>query len=67
MRARSREEREEDDVRFTVSLAALAVCLFLAWLGLYLLDALAAEGQLEDCMMQGRTNCEHVDLSELGE
>jgi hypothetical protein len=67
MRARSREEREEDDVRFTVSLAALAVCLFLAWLGLYLLDALAAEGRLEDCMMQGRTNCEQADLSELGE
>ncbi len=67
MRARSREEREEDDVRFTVSLAALALCLFLAWLGLYLLDALAAEGRLEDCMMQGRTNCEHFDLSELGE
>jgi hypothetical protein len=65
MRARSREEREEDDARFTVSLAALAVCLFLALLGLYLLDALAAEGRLEDCMMQGRTNCAKVDLSSL--
>jgi len=63
VRARSREEREEDDARFTASLAALALCLFLAWLGLYLLDALAAEGRLEDCMMQGRTNCERVDLS----
>ncbi len=64
MRVRSREERDEDDVRFTVSLAGLALCLFLAWLGLYLLDALATEGRLEDCMMQGRTNCEPVDLSQ---
>ncbi|HUK57841.1 MAG TPA: hypothetical protein VLV50_01325 [Stellaceae bacterium] len=65
MRVRSREEREEDDARFTASLAALALCLFLAWLGLYLLDAIAAEGRLEDCMMQGRPNCVRVDLSQL--
>ncbi len=62
---RSREEREEDDIRFTVSLAALAVSLVLAFLGLYLLDALAAEGRLEDCLLQGRSNCERVDLSAL--
>jgi hypothetical protein len=65
MRGRSRDEREEDDVRFTVSLAALAFTLVLALVGLYLLDALNAEGRLEDCMMQGRTNCQRVDFSAL--
>jgi putative methionine-R-sulfoxide reductase with GAF domain len=65
MRVRSREEQEEDDARFTASLAALALCLFLAWLGLYVLDALAHEARLEDCMMQGRTNCVRVDLTQL--
>jgi len=65
MRWRTREEREEDDVRFTVSLAALAFTLVLALVGLYLLDALNAEGRLEDCMMQGRNNCQRVDLSAL--
>ena len=61
----SREDREEDDARFTVSLAGLAVSLALMLVGLYLLDALAAEGRLEDCLMQGRLNCERVDLSAL--
>jgi len=65
MRVRPREEREDDDARFTASLAALALCLFLAWLGLYLLDALADEARLEDCMMQGRTNCVRIDLTQL--
>ena len=64
---RSREEREDDDIRFTVSLAALAVSLVLALAGFYLLDALAAEGRLEDCLLQGRSNCERVDFSSLRE
>ncbi len=59
MNARSEEERD-DDVRFTTSLAGLAVALLLAVAGLYLLDALADESNLEDCMMQGRMNCEAI-------
>ena len=66
MSARTEEEKE-DDVRFTTSLAGLAVALLLAVVGLYLLDALAAELTLEDCMMQGRMNCEPIDNPSLGD
>ncbi len=56
---RSNEEKD-DDARFTTSLAGLAFALFLALLGFYVLDALATESKLEDCMMQGRMNCEPI-------
>ena len=58
-------QKEEDDenARFTASLAGLAVALFLAVLGLYLLDALAAESNLEDCLLQGRMDCMPVDAA----
>jgi hypothetical protein len=58
-----REEKEEEDLRFTTSLAGLAVALFLAIVGLYLLDALFAESKLEDCFLQGRMNCAPIDPS----
>jgi hypothetical protein len=57
---RTSEERE-DDVRFTTSLAGLAVAVLLVVVSLYLLEALAAESKLEDCMLQGRMNCEPID------
>jgi len=56
-------EREEDDRRFTNSLAALAFSLFLVWIGLYVTERLAAESKLEDCVLQGRTDCIRVDLT----
>ena len=56
-------EREEDDRRFTTSLAALAFSLFLVWIGLYVADRLAAQSKLEDCVLQGRTDCVRVDLT----
>jgi len=56
-------EKEEDDARFTTSLAGLAFALLLAWVGLYLMDALAAESKLEDCMMQGRMNCQPIEVA----
>jgi hypothetical protein len=59
MRARFRSEAEkDDDARFTTSLAGLAVALLLAVAGLYLLEALAAETHIEDCLLQGRKNCD---------
>ena len=57
-----RQRREEED-RFTKSLAGLAVALFLLVLGLWLADALARESKLEDCLLQGRMNCERIELS----
>jgi hypothetical protein len=56
-------EREEDDRRFTSSLAGLAVSLFLIWIGLYVTEHLAAQAKLEDCMMQGRIDCLRVDMT----
>jgi len=57
-------EREEDDRRFTSSLAGLAVALFLIWIGLYVIEQLAAQSKLEDCVLQGRANCVRVDLTQ---
>jgi putative methionine-R-sulfoxide reductase with GAF domain len=59
-----RREREEDDRRFTNSLAGLAVALFLTWIGLYVVEQLFAESQLEDCVLQGRADCVRVDMTQ---
>ena len=56
-------ERQEEDERFTRSLAGLAVTLLLGLIGLWLAEALAAESKLEDCLLQGRMNCERIELS----
>ena len=56
-------EREEDDRRFTNSLAGLAVALFLIWIGLYVTEQIAAQSKLEDCVLQGRSDCVRVDLT----
>ncbi|HUB97233.1 MAG TPA: hypothetical protein VL993_15030 [Stellaceae bacterium] len=60
-------QEKEDDARFTTSLAGLAVALLLGIASLYLLDALAAESNLEDCLLQGRMDCEPIDASTLAE
>jgi hypothetical protein len=54
-------ERQEDDARFTTSLAGLAAAVFLAVVGLYLMEALADESKLEDCLLQGRMNCQPIE------
>jgi hypothetical protein len=59
----TRKEQEDEDARFTTSLAGLAVTLFLAVVGLYLLEALSTESKLEDCLLQGRMNCLPVDVT----
>ena len=56
-------ERQEEDDRFTNSLAGLAVTLLLLMIGLWLAEAIAAESKLEDCLLQGRMNCERIELS----
>ncbi len=67
MNVERRRERdsEDDDRRFTNSLAGLAVALFLIWIGLYVTEELAAQGKLEDCVLQGRADCLRVELTPL--
>jgi len=50
-----------DDKRFTASLAGLAIALLLAVLGLFLVQKLSASAKLEDCLMQGRSNCAPIE------
>jgi hypothetical protein len=56
-------ERQEEHDRFTSSVAGLAATLLLALIALWLAEALAAESKLEDCLLQGRMNCERIELS----
>jgi len=52
-------EREDDDEsgRQTRGLAALALLLAIAVIALYLFVHLHREGEIENCLMAGRTNC----------
>lgn len=56
-------ERQEEADRFTLSLAGFAVALLLGLIGLWVADGLAQVCKLEDCLMQGRMNCERIELS----
>jgi hypothetical protein len=56
-------DRDEEDDRFTASLAGLAMALLLAIVALFLIDRLAAVSKLEDCLLQGRKNCKRIELS----
>jgi hypothetical protein len=56
-------DRDEEDNRFTASLAGLAIALLLAIVALFLIDKLAAVSKLEDCLLQGRKNCQRIELS----
>jgi hypothetical protein len=59
---RSGQRREEDD-RFTRSLAGLATAFLLLVVGLWLTERLADLSKLDDCMLQGRSNCERIELT----
>jgi hypothetical protein len=57
-----RERREEDD-RYTRSLAGLATAFLLLAVGLWLTERLADLSKLDDCLLQGRMNCERIEMS----
>jgi hypothetical protein len=61
---RRRNERDDAE-RFTISLAGFAVTLLIGVIGLYVMEGLAQTTKLEDCLLQGRLNCERVDTSSL--
>ena len=61
---RRRNERDDEE-RFTTSLAAFAVTLVIGVIGLYVMEGLAQTAKLEDCLLQGRLNCERIDITSL--
>jgi hypothetical protein len=61
MSKRFEDDREADDRR-TAALMGLVVVLSLAIAGIVLVRDLGAESKLEDCLMQGRTNCAPLEV-----
>ncbi len=51
------DDREECNTQ-TASLAGLAVVLAVLVVCLFLVKSLAHSSRVEDCMLQGRTNCD---------
>ena len=49
---------QDDRDRQTAGLAALAVVLFLAVVATYLIQQLRREGEIEDCLLARRLNCD---------
>ncbi len=43
--------------RQTASLGGVAISLLLIVIGLFLVHELHAKAQIEDCLLEGRTNC----------
>jgi hypothetical protein len=58
---RERDDDEAGDDRRTASLAGLAVILFLALAALFLIRELTKVSEIQDCVMQGRSNCAPVE------
>lgn len=59
-------QRDDDFYARRRFLIGLIVCLLLALGSLYLVLALRDRAQLEDCFMQGRTNCVPLDPAPTG-
>ena len=53
--------REDGDKRRTAALTGFAVTLLLAVAGIVLVRGLAQKAKLEDCLMQGRSNCAPIE------
>jgi hypothetical protein len=62
MNNRFNDSDRETDERRTSALLGLIVILSLAIVGIVLVRQLGRESQLEDCLMQGRTNCAPIEL-----
>jgi hypothetical protein len=56
----------DDDDRQTRSLAGLAIILAIALVGLFLVQRLSSLSALQDCLMQGRTNCAPIEVPAQG-
>jgi hypothetical protein len=60
-------QHDEDYYSRRSFLIGLIVCILLALGSLYLLFALRDTSQLQDCFMQGRTNCAPLNPTPAGE
>jgi hypothetical protein len=58
---RSNSHREEDSNSHRAALLGLLICLLLVLGGLFLVNELRKMSSIQDCVMQGRTNCSPVD------
>jgi hypothetical protein len=59
------EAHRRQDLRTQrVALIGLAICLALVLGGLFLFYELKKSSDLQDCMMQGRTNCAPIDTNQ---
>lgn len=56
----SRDAAQEAADRQTISLAGLAVALFLVVVSLYVLRQLATKAAIEDCLLASRSNCDVI-------
>ena len=56
--------RRQDAHSQRAALIGLAICLALVVGGLFLVYALKKSAALQDCVMQGRTNCAPVDTAD---
>jgi hypothetical protein len=57
----SNSHREEDSNSHRLALIGLLICLLLVLGGLFLVHELRKMSNIQDCVMQGRTNCAPVD------
>jgi hypothetical protein len=55
---RPEADDDEERARRTSGLAGVAIVLFLALLGSYLIASLRKEGEIEDCLLAQRSNCD---------
>ena len=56
------KEHDEENDRVTASLAGMAIALLLVVVGVFLVQKLEASSKLEDCLLQGRTNCAPIEV-----
>jgi hypothetical protein len=60
-RAKSERHRAEDRRSQRVALIGLAICLLLVLAGVLLVHELRKMSNVQDCIMQGRSNCAPLD------
>ena len=51
------DSRTEASARRSGSLAGLAIALLLVVIGLYLVNTMRAQGEIQDCVISGHADC----------